>query len=657
MDLDVIPAARTSAPNVHQVVDLRAVTQLIATSLDGVERKASCTRDHRKTAVPDHLGLGTRPQPRHTLIHRALERDEFRADERLGSHVTNRSCRSRPGDPVDPESDSSDQLSDSRALTCAPANAAKTAARHSRRQVPTTKSGMPNVRCSSSTFSALCVSESVRCTSSRFDSRDRVFPVYIAKMRRMLLLLALTSCDRIFGLDPINEPAPDAITDANVVVVHYSQHWYDFDSDHITMKAFTREFPPEQLSNVTVTLADGTPRDVTYDDTKLTFTTPHVGDAYTLRAMTPIGQRTFELTASAPELVERYSSPPDHAMAAANTTIRLTVPVRGIGTEDIVTLGSWSRHTAPVAHPFTIDVSSIPAADELPLGALDHAAVYYTSTVVASGLPTYEHVETFGKSFDVSTVDGTSTSKTILTATGALTECTKVIADGATEAARNQAAVPFSVADSGTWAIVESPSFDTALLAPTLAIADGTNDKTNPTMTSARYDDVYGLANASVLMTTGAANLDGEVSTSTLAVPAPNDCTTDTTIPVGAVQLPTNASFARIAISKNQQVLSLPTDPTLTLQWQAASGTADGYIIFIDLLVAGNFVNVGQITTTDPRMTATIPITDFPSGNNYRITIVAGLGFPRAASDGDFATVSTTAIGLGKYTTPPFVIQ
>ncbi len=85
--------------------------------LDGVEREASCTRDHRKSAAPDRLGLGTRPQPRHALIHRALERDELRVGERLGPHVTCGTCRSRPRDPVDPESRSSDQLSDSRALS------------------------------------------------------------------------------------------------------------------------------------------------------------------------------------------------------------------------------------------------------------------------------------------------------------------------------------------------------------------------------------------------------------------------------------------------------------------------------------------------------------------------------------------------------------
>ena len=96
IDLDMIPAARASAPNVHKVVDLRAVTQFVAPSRDGVERVARCTRDHRKSAAPDRLGLSTRPQPRHALIHRALEHDELRADERFGGHVTCRSCRSRP---------------------------------------------------------------------------------------------------------------------------------------------------------------------------------------------------------------------------------------------------------------------------------------------------------------------------------------------------------------------------------------------------------------------------------------------------------------------------------------------------------------------------------------------------------------------------------
>ena len=91
-----------------------AITQLVAPSLDGVEREPRRPRHHRKTSASDRLRFCSRPQPRHALIHRALERGELPADEGLGRQVIG---RSRSRDPVDPNSFTIDQLSDSRALT------------------------------------------------------------------------------------------------------------------------------------------------------------------------------------------------------------------------------------------------------------------------------------------------------------------------------------------------------------------------------------------------------------------------------------------------------------------------------------------------------------------------------------------------------------
>jgi len=98
----------------HVAARLRAVTQFVASTLDRVEREASRARDDRKTATPDHLCFRARPQPRHALIHRALERGELRADEPFGRQAI---CRSRSLDPADPKSCARDQLSNSRALT------------------------------------------------------------------------------------------------------------------------------------------------------------------------------------------------------------------------------------------------------------------------------------------------------------------------------------------------------------------------------------------------------------------------------------------------------------------------------------------------------------------------------------------------------------
>src|SRR3954469_18716828 len=83
MNLDLIPTTSATAPHVYDVVGRCAVTQLVAPSLDGVQCQTRCSRHGRKTAAPERLRFCARPQPRHSLVHRALEGVELRADESL----------------------------------------------------------------------------------------------------------------------------------------------------------------------------------------------------------------------------------------------------------------------------------------------------------------------------------------------------------------------------------------------------------------------------------------------------------------------------------------------------------------------------------------------------------------------------------------------
>ena len=64
MNIDVIPVASAAAANVREVIDLRAATQLVAPTRDGVERESRRARDHRKAAAPN-------PAPAHNRVMRS----------------------------------------------------------------------------------------------------------------------------------------------------------------------------------------------------------------------------------------------------------------------------------------------------------------------------------------------------------------------------------------------------------------------------------------------------------------------------------------------------------------------------------------------------------------------------------------------------------
>ena len=110
MHILVATTAATLAPNLHKVVRLGARPQFVAPLLHRVRCEAGRAGHRENASVTDGIGLGTRPQASHALIHRAPQGLELLSDERLVGHEER---RSRSRDLVDREVD---QLAHSRAL-------------------------------------------------------------------------------------------------------------------------------------------------------------------------------------------------------------------------------------------------------------------------------------------------------------------------------------------------------------------------------------------------------------------------------------------------------------------------------------------------------------------------------------------------------------
>src|SRR6266536_4218223 len=114
----VEPTAATLATNVDDVGGAHPGADLIATERDGADREPSGACNGGDPAPPERLGLGTRPQPTRTFIHRRLQKAPLPTNQSLRIHSGR---RSRQRDRVDPLSTipatTSDRLVHTRALS------------------------------------------------------------------------------------------------------------------------------------------------------------------------------------------------------------------------------------------------------------------------------------------------------------------------------------------------------------------------------------------------------------------------------------------------------------------------------------------------------------------------------------------------------------
>gem|GEM_PF-3386750 len=114
MHILVLPSASALAPNVHETFGARACRKLVSSPLYSVQRQACRARYSSKSATPNLFRFRPSPKSRHALVHRAFERGELGADQRLGFHGHR---RSRSLDPVDQNRGDFDQLLYSTALS------------------------------------------------------------------------------------------------------------------------------------------------------------------------------------------------------------------------------------------------------------------------------------------------------------------------------------------------------------------------------------------------------------------------------------------------------------------------------------------------------------------------------------------------------------
>jgi hypothetical protein len=458
-------------------------------------------------------------------------------------------------------------------------------------------------------------------------------------------------CDSLFGIAsiPPNQPADarTAADDLGKVQGQYLQLWAENDALGMATE-MQREFPANQLTAI-ATLDDGSPRAVTIDDTGFSFTTPQMGDHYSLQFAAPSQVRTFDLSATALVLVERTTKRPSDTAAPPNTVLALNINGRHFensAKEEVVTTGTWSRHQVGPSDPIQVDCAKPDPTTGAVIDMLSpHDAAYYTSTQPASG--GYVHLVYYAQIHDVTTVAGmTATVPTLPIAPQAVsaTSCTIVATHASDEAQRELTAVGGGTTIVG-WAVGANPGLQTALFTE-LPLANGIGESQVPAM----YGNPYGLTHIDVVAASSASNGQGATSTVS-SIALAHDCSSATDIPAGQIALVSNVSLGGVALATSGQLVTLPVSSTIDIAFDvSADGDANYFTVELDQFVGASFTAVDEIVTTDH--VVHVPATHLLTTSSYMIRVSASLGYPHVA-EADFLTATEDA-ALSLYTTPKF---
>ena len=468
-------------------------------------------------------------------------------------------------------------------------------------------------------------------------------------MRLGLLLVgafATVGCDQLFGIDSI-PPAHDASTsdDLGTVQGQYLQLWAENDGLGMATE-MQREFPANQLTAI-ATLDDGSPREVTIDDSGFSFTTPHVGDHYTLRFDTPTQARTFELSAPTPVLVERTTKRPTDPAAPPGTLLTFNVTTRHTennAKEELVTTGTWSRHQILATDRLEIDCSS-PDPNGAVVDMLSpHDAVYYTSTQT---MGSYVRIMYAAQASDVMTIGGSGVTVPTLPATPAsvaVTGCTNISIHSAEETARETLATGGGTSIIG-WFVNADPGLQHALLA-WVPLANGLGDVTTMVM----YGNPFGLSRIDAMAATYVQNAAGASSSVAAIMPA-GDCSQLTEILAGQVALASNVRLGTTQIAAAGVLVTVPKTGNVDVAFDVSSdGDANYFVVHLDQIVGTSFTTLEDFVTS--AHVVHVPANRFLTTNSYRIRVDGMLGFPHA-SEGDFMTAEVPA-AISRFVTPTF---
>jgi hypothetical protein len=459
--------------------------------------------------------------------------------------------------------------------------------------------------------------------------------------RWFAVFACMAGCDWTLGLHRFDHPpdAPDPKDDLGLVQGTYHQHWIENASTGAPI-AMDRIAMP----TASVTLSDGSTRPVTFDaGGTFTFTTETIGQRYTLDMRTPFIDTVYELDATAPVLVERFSGRIDRALVPSGTALRLSVINRPavVGKEELHTTGLWDQRLQidATAGLFMVDWTTLDGIGG-PMGLLDagkHDALYYTHYSTLS----YNVLDAFARADTVTLAGGSTTIVSVNSNAVAANLCTKLAAQTTAEVARLVALHPTPNV-LGVWGVMAAPSVE---FAPTttfpLAYFFAATD--SDLALSPNYPAPY-TGHSVVAELVVVTSFNNAATTTTTLVPAGN-CPSTTTIPVGVVAVPIELALGPTSLFEGDgSVFAIDRTRPIPVTWTVSdTGTADFYVVKLQEILdpSPNLRTRDTVTFVTMQPGVTIDPTYFVSGPTYRIEVVAMLGYPNAHA-GDFTTVATT---------------
>jgi hypothetical protein len=467
-------------------------------------------------------------------------------------------------------------------------------------------------------------------------------------MTKWALLVALTGCNWVFGLD---ETVP--ADDEGLVNGTYHVHWGE---NIASGEPVVRDgvYAADELVGEVV-LDDGTRRDVTIrGDGTFSFPTARAGQAYSLTFRSPAGRTTYQLAATNLALVDRVAGRRDRELVRPGTVLEVDVANRPPSTltyrEEIMTTGVWTRTQVSDQMPIRYDfATAVPAT--APVGLIDGARSDDAYYIYFDRAGTYSRVVASARARGT-LVNGQGGTLTATAAPLAADLCTQLALPSKQERDRLFGLLGNATSSLAVWAIAAAPAPELASIAQLpVAYAAGSVDDADVS-SMVMYGNPF-IGGVRVVQFGVVANTpEGDFASVVAHVPVQADCTTPTAIDAGVVAVPSALALTGTQIRMKGQFVTIDRSAPVYVSWLSSSGHADDTIVTLYEVVDTVGVLGQAIVTTGGHVT--IDSADLEMGHTYFIIIQHRDGIPGAGS-GDYSTVAD-APAVGVYQSPTFTI-
>jgi hypothetical protein len=450
-------------------------------------------------------------------------------------------------------------------------------------------------------------------------------------VRGLVVLLALTGCDALFGVDHVT-------FDERRVTGTWTRQYVRNNENHIPV-IDVRPYAATDATPEAHTI-DGTPVEIEWDFATGSFSFPmREGERYrvSLRYAFDFTQE-LQSTADHLEIVDSFFGRPEPTLAGPTTSLTGTITPTAASTR-IVTTGIWTETTVDVAGSY-----SIPWQRGL-LDSREHDRVYavrfaargdaYVITAIGTG--------------DIDMVDGVNTLD-IPVAPIEPPWCVNVTLQRKQELARITALVPDMIdKDQTAWAIYADPKSDLrpgflpTLATPTTAAEQVMVKYSTPYAGFETRIDMGVQREIAIASPVAMKRFAG--STNFVAIRDTVTCESYS-IPAGLVGFPYAPMIDGVLLVTDGQTIAIGNEP-VELTWSLDLPVDELRVALYDV-TTGTRVGRAQFVTTQPHVT--IAPSFFENGHIYSLQFSGHIGIPNA-STGDHATVATTYAST--YNSPP----